>query len=293
MAINYVKKDGGMYDQRLVQGLVTGDLETRGVDFIMGAKSFTVTNIKTSGYKPHDRNTKGFNQGSVENKKTVYTMTQDRDIEFYVDVMDVDETNRDLEAARISNVFITENAAPEIDAYRFQVMSKKAVEAKQSAEEALTAENVYSKLKAAILPIRKYGAGNLIAYLSSETMDLLERSKEFTRNITNQNVGTSTLDSRVTSLDGVMLREVWDTDRFNTQFDFSDGFKATGKGINFLVVARPSIIAAVKHQAIYLFAPGEVGQGDGWMYQNRLYHDLFVLEERKDGLFVSTKTAGA
>lgn len=292
MAINYVTKDGGLYDQRLVQGLVTSDLETTSVEFITNAKSFTVTNVKTSGYKPHDRNTKGFNKGNVDTQKEVYTMTQDRDIEFYVDVMDVDETNRDLEAARISNVFITENAAPEIDAYRFQTMSKAATTAKHSAEETLTAENVYSQLKAAILPIRKYGAGNLIAYLSSETMDLLERSKEFTRNITNQNVGMSALDSRVTSLDGVTLREVWDAERFNTAFNFDDGFKPTGKRINFLVAARPSIIAVVKHQAIYLFAPGEVGQGDGWMYQNRLYHDLFVLKGREDGLYVSTKTAG-
>ena len=153
-------------------------------------------------------------------------MGQDRDVEFFIDTQDVDETNQDLAVANISKEFIEDHVQPELDAYRFSTLGKKAVEAKQTADETLTVDNVYSRLKAAILPLRKYGPQNIVGFVSSETMDLLERSKEFSRSITNQNVGITALESRVTSIDGVQLIEVWDESRFYSDYDFSDGYKA-------------------------------------------------------------------
>ena len=288
MPINYITKDGNIYDQALTQGLITADLETAGVELVAGGKSFTLTTISTSGYKAHTR-TKGFNAGTVENTKKVYTMSQDRDIEFFVDSMDVEETNQDLAAARISSVFIEENARPEVDAYRFGTLATKAKANGAFASEALTAANVFSKMKAALLPVRKYGVQNIIIYVSSKTMDLLERSTEFTRSITNQNVGQTALESRITSLDGVLIKEVWDAARFYTSHDFTDGFApAVGSfAINFLVVVKTAQISVAKHNAIYLFAPGEHTEGDGYLYQNRLYHGTFLKEQQKDGVYVS------
>lgn len=123
---------------------------------------------------------------------------------------------------------------------------------------------------------------------------MLERSTEFNRTITNQNVGTSTLDSRVTSLDGVTLVEVWDEGRFGTKFDFTDGFTlaSDGKQLDALVVAKPAVIAKAKFNSIYLFAPGQHTQGDGYLYQNRLYHDLFALENQVDAVTALVRAAG-
>lgn len=287
MAINYVTKDPGVLDQAIVQGLVTSVLGVPEVKLVNGGKSFTLTTISTSGLKAHGRG-KGFNAGTVSNDKTVYTMGQDRDIEFFVDRQDVDETNQDLAVANVSKVFIEEQVQPEIDAYRFSTLAKGAG---TSITETLTVDNVYTQLKAALLPVRKYGAQNIVGFLSSETMDLLERSKEFTRSITNQNVGMTALESRVTSLDGVQLVEVWDETRFKDAYDFTDGYKpkSNANDINFLFVAEPAVIPVVKENAVYMFAPGEVGQGDGYLYQNRLYHDLFILKNKKDGVSVSIK----
>jgi len=291
MAINYVTKNEGVFDQAINQGLVTSALGVPEVTLVNGGKSFTLTTISTSGLKAHGRG-KGFNAGSVANDKTVYTMGQDRDIEFYVDRQDVDETNQDLAVANVSKVFIEEQVHPEIDAYRFATLAKGAG---TSVTETLTVDDVYSRIKAALLPVRKYGAQNIVGFVSSEVMDMLERSKEFTRSITNQNVGMTALESRVTSLDGVQLVEVWDDSRFKDAFDFTDGYKPkTGANdINFLLVVKPAVIPVVKENAVYMFAPGEVGQGDGYLYQNRLYHDLFILKNKKDGVSVSIKGAGA
>lgn len=287
MTINYIKKDGGLFDQKINQGLLTSVLGVPEVNLVNGGKSFTLTTISTSGLQAHSRS-KGFNSGTYSNDKEVYTMGQDRDVEFYVDTQDVDETNQDLAVSNISKVFIEEQVQPEIDAYRF---SKMATDAGQVKEETLTVDNVYTQLKAALLPVRKYGAQNIIGFVSSEVMDFLERSKEFTRSITNQNVGTTALESRVTSIDGVQLVEVWDDTRFKTEYDFSDGYKPkdTAKNINFILVAKQAVIPVVKENAIYLFAPGQHTEGDGYLYQNRLYHDLFIKKQKEDGVSVSLK----
>lgn len=291
MTYNYATKEGGALDQKLNQGLLTAVLETPDVNWL-DAKSFKVSSVTTSGYKPHTRD-KGFNAGSLQNPKQIYTLEFDRDIEFYVDSADVDETAQDLAAANISRVFIEEHAQPEVDAYRFMKLAEAAKAAGMSVKESITAENIYGRLKKAILPLRKYGPQNLIAYVSSEVMDALERSTEFVREISIATVGPATLESRVTSLDGVQLVEVWDEARFGTKYDFSDGFvpAAGSEQINFMIVAKPAIVCKAKFNAIYLFAPGEHTGGDGYLYQNRLYHDLFVLKNQKKAVACSVKAA--
>lgn len=290
MSINYVTKREKEFDQKLMQGALTNILETPRVNWL-GAKSFEIPTVSVSGYKAHTRS-KGYNAGTVSNDKEVYTLNFDRDIEFFVDIADVDETNQELSMANITGTFITEHATPELDAYRFSKLATTAItDTHFKAEDDYSETNVYSRLKAAILPIRKYGAGNIVIYVSSEIMDFLERSKDFTRSIAT--TSPQGIDTRVTSLDGVQIVEVWDDARFKTQFEFTDGFvKASGgKDINFLIVAKPAVIAKAKFNSIYLFAPGQHTEGDGYLYQNRMYHDLFVLKNKKDGIYVSHKSA--
>ncbi|MFT8409894.1 MAG: hypothetical protein ABF743_10935 [Schleiferilactobacillus perolens] len=286
---NYATKDGGLFDQKINQGLLTSALGQDGLQFVDGARSFKLTTLTTGGLKPHTRD-KGFNSIDVMNDKKIYTMGQDRDAEIFLDRQDVDETNQDLAVANLTNIFVTEHVQPELDAYRFSKIiewAKALGDNKHYAEEALDESNVYTRLKAAILPIRKYNPSTIIGFVSSQVMDALERSKEFTRQITNQNVGLTALESRVTSIDGITLVEVWDDQRFHATYDFSDGFKPTGAAINFAFVSNTAIIRAVKESAVFLFAPGEHSQGDGWLYQNRLYHDIFLRDALKDGLSAS------
>ncbi|HEM6513494.1 hypothetical protein M5P42_04825 [Streptococcus suis] len=290
MSINYITKHEGKFEKRLMQGSLTAILETPKVNWL-GARSFELPTISVTGYKAHTRS-KGYNAGTVSNDKNVYTLGFDRDVEFFVDTADVDETNQEISAANISNTFISEHATPEVDAYRFSKIATNAItNGHYKQEDDYSEVNVFSRLKAAILPIRKYGASNIVVYVSSEIMDFLERSKDFTRSIAT--TSPQGIDTRVTSIDGVQFIEVWDDARFKTQFDFTTGFvKADGgKDINFMIVAKPAIIAKAKFNSIYLFAPGQHTEGDGYLYQNRLYHDLFVLKSQEDGVYVSHKSA--
>ena len=82
---NYVTKDnmGATLDHKINKRLVTTVLGTPDVSFMNGGKSFTLRDITVSGFKPHSRG-KGWNSGEIKDSKTVYTMTQDRDIEFLI-----------------------------------------------------------------------------------------------------------------------------------------------------------------------------------------------------------------
>lgn len=89
----------------------------------------------------------------------------------------------------------------------------------------------------------------------------------------------------------MQLVEVWDDTRFKSAYDFTNGYtpKEDAKDINFILVAKQAVIPVVKENTIFLFAPGQHTEGDGYLYQNRLYHDLFIKEQQKDGVAVSLK----
>ena len=84
----------------------------------LNAKTIKLPVITLTGYKNHTRSI-GFNSGDLTNTWEAKTLDFDRDVEFFIDAMDVDETNLVASVANIQNVFETEQAIPESDAYRF------------------------------------------------------------------------------------------------------------------------------------------------------------------------------
>ena len=67
----------------------------------MDYKTLKVPYITTSGYKNHAR-TGAFNAGTLTNDYQTLTLSHDRDVEFFIDTMDADETKRALQVARTS-----------------------------------------------------------------------------------------------------------------------------------------------------------------------------------------------
>lgn len=78
-------------------GLTTADQGIRFVD----ANTVKVPYIIVQGYKDHSRGG-GFNRQDLENRYLTKTLGHDRDVEFFVDSMDVDESNQALSAAKPS-----------------------------------------------------------------------------------------------------------------------------------------------------------------------------------------------
>lgn len=291
----------------LIQGTLTSPFITTNVKWL-GAKTFHFTQMSTSGYKNHNRNG-GWNRGKYVQTDVPFTLTHDRDVEFLVDKLDVDETNETASIHNISRTFEQTQAAPETDALFFSKVAAKAQATagyySSTAIAAWTAANVFTKLKEILAKgkLRRYKArGTLVMYVASYIMDLLERSTEFTRKIEMTQIaeGGIGIETRVTDIDGVAVIEVIDDERFYDKFNFEpeDGGFEPASGahkINVLVACGDTCKTVPKLNSIYFFAPGAHTEGDGYLYQNRAFSDTFVFpngrDKKIDSVFVDTDTA--
>jgi hypothetical protein len=51
----------------------------------------------------------------------------------------------------------------------------------------------------------------------------------------------------------------------------------------------PVIAGVKKHVAPKIIKPEFNADADGWIYAYRLYHDLFVPEQKKNGIYIHSK----
>lgn len=309
MALNYAEQWSPELLEILMQGTLTSPFVTSNVRWL-DAKTFHFTQMSTSGYKNHNRKG-GWNVGSYKQKDVPYTLTHDRDVEFMVDKADVDETNATASIQNISRVFEQTWVVPETDALFFSKVAQAAQ--KTEGYHGSTATSTYTKTKVFTMlkdilakgKLRRYKAnGSLIMYVRSEIMDALEQSTEFTRKIEMTQIaeGGMGIETRVTDIDGVPLMEVIDDERFYDAFNWEPedgGFEPlkkkaesdTGAGdtvtgahkINVLVACGQTCKTVPKISSIYYFAPGAHTKGDGYLYQNRSFSDVFVFPNGRDG----------
>ena len=258
--------------------------------------------MSTSGYKNHSRKG-GWNVGSYEQKDVPYTLTHDRDVEFMVDKADVDETNATASIQNISRVFEQTWVVPETDALFFSKVAQAAQKTEDyhgsTATSAYTKAKVFGMLKDILAKgkLRRYKAnGSLLMYVRSEIMDALEQSTEFTRKIEMTQIaeGGLGIETRVTEIDGVPIMEVIDDERFYDAFNWEPeggGFEPLKKAsgvtgahkINVLVACGQTCKTVPKINSIYYFEPGGHTKGDGYLYQNRSFSDVFVFPNGRDG----------
>lgn len=271
-----------MIDNSYISPFITTNVEW------LGAKKFHFTQMSVKGYKAHDI-TGGWNRQNITQNDNVYTLEQDRDVEFFVDKREVDETNQTASAQNISEVFTETQSVPEQDAYFFSKVATKAIAASLKSETQLstiTKSNVVAYLQGIISKVRRYRNKGLVVYVRPEIMDALAIAPEFNRNIDVTSIVQSgkAIQTRITTLDGVPLVEIIDIDRFCTAFDFSDGFAkaSSAKDINALAATPLTTKFVPKINSIYMFAPGDHTEGDGYLYQNRAFYDTFVFPNGKD-----------
>lgn len=281
------------YERELIQAFVDNSyiapFVTLNTEFI-DAKNFHFTVLQTSGYQNHSLNG-GWNRGEVVETDKVYTLTQDRDVEFFLDKRQVDESNQTATIQNVSMTFEKNNATPEKDAYFFSKVAKEATTANLKTDTAradYTKANIYTKLVQFIGRVRRYRNKGLVVYLAPELMDLLTLSSELTHSIDVATISANdgkAIQTRITVIDGVPVIEVVDDDRFYSEFDFSEGYvpKAGASKINMLACTPLTTKMVPKIESIYFFAPGQHTEGDGYLYQNRAHYDTFVFPNGKDG----------
>lgn len=282
--------------QKYSRELVSHDLtlSNPGIKFL-NAQTIKIPRMAVSGYRDHDRNSMGFNTGTVTNDWEPKKLSHDRSIEFAMDPMDIDETNLVAEVANIQNVFEEEQAIPEKDSYRF---SKLYAEAKAYADAgavidttALTPANIldwFDDQMARMDDLSVPQEGRIL-YVTSTINKLLKRAEGITRAIDARTAGS--IDRRVHSLDDVQIKSV-PSARFKTKYDFTDGCVAAAdaKQINMILVHPSCVISRDKYAYMKLFTPGTDSRtADKYVYQNRYYTDTFLIERKSCGIAINAE----
>lgn len=285
--VNYAIQFAPDIMQKYTRELLSSDLTTQNINFV-GANEIRIPYVNMSGYKDHSRQG-GFNRGSVKNEFMTKKLAFDRDVEFFVDSMDVDETNQALSAANITNAFISEQAIPETDCYRFSKLYTEFIELGGSAtQDATTAANILEKFDALMEQMDEDevpGEGRLL-YVTPAKYTLIKQAEQILRNI--GLTKSATINRHVRNLDEVILKRI-PSARLKTAYNFTEGYAPaeTAKQMDMILVHPKSVIATDKHSYIKLWAPGSHTQGDGYLYQNRKYGDLFVIDTRIEGIKIN------
>ena len=252
----------------------------------LNAQTIKLPRLTLSGYKDHTR-TAGFNAGTISNDWEPKKLAHDRDIEFFVDPMDIDETNLALSVANIQNVFENEQAIPEKDCYNFSKLHTELTNfhGRIDSITVLTAQNILavfdeemSKMDDAGVPV-----DGRILYVTPTVNKLLKAADGIQRMITVNS--SNAVNRNVHSLDDVTIKMV-QSGRMKTKYNFTDGCVAAADAdqINFILVHPSCVVARDKYAYISLFTPGTDSRtADGYLYQNRNYWDLFLIERKVAG----------
>jgi len=283
--VNYAEVFGVELAQKYRRELLSGDLTTEGVNY-MGGKTIRMPFLSLQGFADHSRNG-GFNRRNIESDFFVKTLEHDRNVEFFVDTMDVDETNQAVAAANITNTFDTEFAIPETDAYRFSKLFQEVerlgghIDSIDMVEDNVidVFDNYMLLLDEAEVPVE----GRLL-YVTPRVMMMLKRAAGTQRFAEFNNE----LDRTIRMVDGVKVVVVPES-RMKTAYDFTDGFvpEAGARVMDMVLIHPKTVVAFNKHSYVKLWAPGSHTVGDGYLYQNRQYGDLFVVESRVNGVCIN------
>lgn len=282
--------------QMWTREMVSYDLtqSNQGIKFL-NAQTIKIPRMSVSGYKDHDRNTLGFNTGTLANDWEPKKLTHDRDIEIPIDPMDIDEINLVLEMANIQSVFEKEQAIPEKDSYRF---SKLYAEAKTYKSQGavidntlLTAANILEWFdeQMAVMDDKAVPQEGRVLYVTSAINKILKSAEGITRTISAGAAGV--IDRRVHGLDDVSIKTV-PSARFKTAYNFTDGCVPadSAKQINMILVHPDCVISRDKYAYMKVFTPGTDSRtADKYIYQNRYYTDTFLIERKACGIAINAE----
>ena len=286
--------------QKYARELTSYDLEKSNpqVKFI-NAQTIKLPNITVSGYKDHNRSNMGFNTGTISNEWEPKKLSHDRDIEFALDPMDIDETNLTIEVANVQNVFETEQAIPERDSYRY---SKLYAEAKTYASNgakidntSLTAANILDWFDDEMERMDDAGVPTegRILYVIPSIHKMLKQAEGLTRNI-DVNSNNGRIDRRVYSLDDVTIKKV-PSSRMKTKYEFTNGCVAAGDAKQiYMILIHPSCqVTRSKYAYMKLFTPGTDSRtADKYVYQTREYGDTFLIKNKACAISINAEAEG-
>lgn len=308
MAINSLetaKKYTDALDKVVVQKAQTGFFADNVFKAkFVGAKTVIIPDVDFVGLADYDRDN-GFSKAGITVSNSSFTLSKDRGRKLQLDREDMDETGISNLAGQILGEYVRTQVVPEMDAYVISKLAKLAAD--KSHKTAYSASKAVSQLATAINNVQSRAGYDeeLVAFVDSTFYSALMNSAEFTRNIVVSDFKKGEINIRVKTFNGVSIIPVSD-DRMRDTYTFNAGTEATSSAaatggftpassagyIRALVIPKKGASLVKKTEVMRIFTPEQNMDADAYVFNYRLYYDLFVKKSGLDNI-ETVVTAGS
>ena len=291
-------------DVLAVREAVTGWMEANaGQVKYTGGAEVKIPKMSVQGLGDYDRDN-GYLMGSATLEYETKKMTQDRGRKFQLDSMDVDETNFVTTASSVMGGFQRTKVIPEIDAYRLSKIATEAINANVAGmvqygyTPGAANTSALRKVKEGIAAIRDLGYDGPLVIHATDSF-ILELELELANKISTVNFKKGGIITKVPAVDEVPIIPT-PANRLVTAIKLNDGktsgqekggFEkgATAKDINFEIMPLKTPVAISKQDKMRIFDPNTNQKADAWAMDYRRFHDLWILENKVNSIYVSIK----
>lgn len=224
---------------------------------------------------------------------------------FSIGRYDVDETNFALNVGNALRVFLNEKVIPEIDCLRIAKAAQGALGYGQVTAQAkadITTANILSLLLSDIAKVQdKIGeTEQLYIQISTAHKSLLEQSQQITRYLNVKDFAVRSANLKLEALNDQYLIGT-PSAYMHSVFGLNDGvtggqtvggvtFTDLGADVNWIIAARPAVDAVARPQINKVIDPDLNQEGEFWKVMFSVYHGMWVMEQKADGLLVNIDT---
>lgn len=283
-SIEYASKYASELDKVVTQKSVTGFFADNVLCAkFVGAKTVLLPDLDFVGLGDYDRDN-GFPQGKITITNTSYQLSKDRGRELQLDRMDMDETGIANLAGQTLKEYVRTQVVPEMDAYCISKLYSVA-EAKGNVK-TFNADEVYKQFTdMANSVLAKAGFDQeLVCFMDPTAYASLMNSPELQRQIIVSDFKQGEVDLKVKKINDVNIIPV-SSERMKTAYTFDAGQDATlggfdpeddAKCVNMLMLPKNGASLVKKTEQLRIFAPDQNQEADAYLFQYRLYYDIFV-----------------
>lgn len=234
----------------------------------------------------------GYQRSALNYAWEEFTLNQDRAAAFPIEYFDDEEAGGEVVGRVVTEVSRTV-IVPEVDAYALSTIAEKAL---GTATGYLDADSKPAPL-AAINAAFEYFENNevpaedQVIFASPAFMKELRQTKEVTRFL-GEEVRDRGVNYKITTYEGRDIITV-SPRRLHTGFHaYEGGYEFVGgKEINFLACAKSAIYHVVKYEKVKVIS-GDMNLAangfDGYTVYARIYHDVFVPDNKRVAIYVNT-----
>lgn len=290
-------------DRQVVAEATSGWMEANaGQTQYNGGNEIKVPMMSTDGLGDYDRE-QGYVDGSVNLSYQTLKLTQDRGRAFTLDAMDINESNFIANATSVMADFQRTKVIPEIDAYRYSAIGSGAITNSRAAGGyTAAADTVLSALLDDIARVQdEVGEIPLVITMAAPIASMMAQSKDTGKMLDVTDFAQGDITTRVRSIDGYPIIRV-PSARMLTSYVLNDG-KTSGqekggfapatdaKHINWIICPRTVPIGISKTDTMRIFDPQTYQKANAWRIDYRKFHDLFMLQNKWNTVWVNIKEA--